>query len=260
MTLNTNTVPQGLFGPGILWLTRTDIVSATPVNVGYINEFSTDFTFETKQLYGQNQFALLAARGTAKTSGKMKAATLSGQALNAVLFGGTWDSTKQYDYSSITSAIPATPYEITLAIPRSGTLDKDLGVTFAATGQPLTFIGSGTPTTGQYTIDFSGHGYTFAAADTTLLVTINYVYTYTMAVKGQNQVIVNNPIGTTPTFQLDYVTSLYGATYYLRLFSCIGGKWSQAHKLTDFSMPEYDFEFFANAAQQIGIISLATQA
>ena len=44
---------------------------------------------------------------------------------------------------------------------------------------------------------------------------------------------------------------------------CIGvssGKLTQAFKLSDFMMPEYDFEFFANAGQQIGIVSLATTA
>jgi hypothetical protein len=257
---NTNTVPQGLFGPGILWLTRTDIPFATPVNIGYINEFSTDFSFETKQLYGQNQFALLAARGTAKTTGKMKAATLSGQALNAVLLGGTWSTTSQYDLFSLSTTVPASgPYSITLAISRSGTMNKDLGVTYAATGQPLTNVVSG-PTAGQYSVDISGHTYTFASADTGLGVNISCIYTYSTGVTGQNQTITNTPIGTTPTFQIDYVSQLYGATYFLRLFQCIGSKWGMNHKLTDFAMPEYDFEFFANAAQQIGIISLATTA
>src|SRR3974390_1557028 len=94
---NTNVVPQGIFGPGILWVTRTDVASSTPTNIGFCNEFSIDISYETKQLFGQNQFPLLAARGTAKCSGKIKAATLSGQALNAVLFGGSWTAAQQYD-------------------------------------------------------------------------------------------------------------------------------------------------------------------
>jgi hypothetical protein len=256
---NTNVVPQGLFGPGILWVTRTDIANPTPGNIGYINEFSYDFSFDTKQLHGQNQFALLAARGTAKTSGKMKAATLSGNALNTVLLGQTWTAGTQYDATTTAAtAIPATPFTITPVAPSSGTFDTDLGVTNATTGVPLTLVASA-PAAGQYS--HVAGVYTFSSADNVsgVLVKISFAYQFTTA-PGQSMIIQNQVIGTTPTFQLDYKTTLYGATYYVRLFQCIGSKTALAHKITDFAMPEYDFEFFANAAQNVGVISLATQA
>lgn len=257
---NTNTVPQGLFGPGILYLTRTDIANATPTNVGYVNEFSTDFSFATKELYGQNQFPLLVARGTAKCTGKIKAATLSGQALNALLIGGTWTAGTQYDLTSTpATAIPTTPFEITPTVPSSGTWSSDLGVVNAATYEPLTQV-SGSPAAGQYSV--SAGVYTFSSADhgSAISVIITYSYTFTSGATGQSMTITNQPIGTTPTFQLDYKTSLYGSTYYIRLFQAVANKWTMGHKLEDFAMPEYDFSFFANAAQQIGIISLATLA
>lgn len=257
---NTNTVPQALFGPGILWITRTDVTPSTPVNIGFINEFSLDISFETKQLFGQNQYALLAARGTAKSTGKMKPATLSGQALNTVLLGGTWVTGTQYDAAaSPSTAIPTTPFHITPTVPNTGTWNSDLGVVNAATSVPMTLVASG-PTAGQYSV--AAGVYTFSSADQVsgISVIMNFSYTYTAGALGQNQVIVNNPIGTTPTFQLDYKSNLYGATYYLRLFQAIGGKAAFNHKITDFVMPEYDFDFFANPAQQVGIISLASQA
>src|SRR5438270_4160868 len=102
---NTNSVPQGLFGPGILWLTRTDVANATPTNVGFVNELTIDISYTTKALYGQNQYPLLVARGEAKTSGKIKAATLSGQALNSLLIGGAWTAGTQYD--AVTTAATA---------------------------------------------------------------------------------------------------------------------------------------------------------
>jgi hypothetical protein len=263
---NQNVVPQGLFGPGILWLTRTDIANGTPVNVGFINEFSYDFSFETKQLFGQNQFPLLAARGTAKCSGKMKAATQSGLALNTLLLGGAWTAGTQYDASTTAATlIPTTPFQITPTVPSSGSWNADLGVVYGSAGgntkvgQPLTQVQSA-PAAGQYSV--SAGVYTFASADNVsgYNVVISFAYTYTTGATGQNQTITNQLIGTTPTFQMDYKTTLYGATYYLRLFQCIGAKWAMAHKITDFALPEYDFEFFANASQQIGILSLATQA
>ena len=256
---SANSVPQGLFGPGILWLTRTDVAGATPTNIGYISEFSTDLTFETKSLYGQKQFALLSARGTAKATGKMKAATLSGQALNATLLGGTWTSGTQYDATTTPATpIPTTPFQITPTVPSSGTWDIDLGVINAATGEPLALT-TGTPTAGEYAV--AAGVYTFSSADNVsgISVAISFAYSFTTA-PGQSQIILNQDIGNTPTFQIDYKTTLYGATYYLRLYQAIASKWSMGHKITDFASPEYDFEFFANAAQQIGIISLATKA
>jgi hypothetical protein len=257
--MSTNSVPQGLFGPGVLWATRTDIANQTPVNVGYCNEFSTDISFETKQLYGQNQFPILAARGTAKCTGKIKAATLSGQALNAMLLGGTWTVGTQYDvYMAPSIAIPATPFTVTPTFPSSGTFSGDLGVVNAATGVPLTLV-TGTPTAGQYSI--TAGAYLFSSADHAAGISVitSSSYTYTAA-PGMSQTIANQLIGNTPTFQLDYKSILYGATYYLRIFNAVGSKWSMGHKLTDFAMPEYDFDFFANAAQNIAILSVATQA
>ena len=91
-------------------------------------------------------------------------------------------------------------------------------------------------------------------------VIISIAYSFTTGATGQNMVIANTPIGTTPTFQMFYKTTLYGATYFVQLYQAIGSKTAFGHKLTDFMMPEYDFEFFANASQNIGLISLATTA
>lgn len=259
---NTNIVPQGVFGPGILILTRTDVPNATPINAGFVQEFSTDIKFDLKELYGQNQFPLLVARGTGKCSGKIKAAVVSAQVLNTVLFGtgGTLTPTEQYDFSiTAATAVPVTPFQITPTVPSSGTFDKDLGVINAATGEPLTLVASA-PAAGQYSV--TGGVYLFSSADNVsgVSVIITFAYHFATGAVGQVLTIANQPIGNTPTFQIDYKSTLYGATYYVRLFQCVGGSWAMGHKLTDFASPEFDFSFFANAAQQLGFISLATAA
>lgn len=256
---NTNVVPQGLFGPGILWVQRTDVTPSTPINIGFVNEFSIDISFDTKQLFGQNQFPLLSARGTAKCSGKMKAATLSGQALNTVLLGQTWTTGTQYDtFSTASTPIPNTPFQITPTVPSTGTWYADLGVLNAVTLEPLTLVASG-PIAGQYSV--AAGVYTFSSADHTsgISVIISSAYSFTSGATGQSMIIANTLIGTTPTFALYYKTTLNGATWFVQLYACIGSKTAFGHKLTDFMMPEYDFEFFANASQNIGLISLATQ-
>jgi len=265
---NTNIAPQGVFGPGILWVTRTDAGDLSPVNVGYCNEFSTDLSFENKELYGQNQLPLLVARGTAKATGKVKAAALSGKALNALVLGGTWTAGTQYDtYTSLAKLIPATPFTITasttetattMLIPNTGSFNLDLGVVNAATGQVFTVIPSGTPVAGQYKV--TAGAYVFASADnvSAISVYISFAYTYTSAA-GQSQTFANPIIGSTPTFQLDYKSILYGSTYYLRIFNAICTKWTMGHKITDFAMPEYDFGFFQNASGNVFTLSVGSQ-
>jgi hypothetical protein len=256
-----NVVPQGVFGPGILVATRTDVSGVAPINVGYCNEFSTDLSFDTKELSGQNQLPLLVARGTGKFSGKIKAAAMSSAALNVILLGSMASTVvgTQYDLSTtVSTAIPATPFQITPAVPSSGTWNSDLGVINAATGAPLQPVASG-PAAGQYAVA-SGQ-YTFSTADHTagISVIISFSYSYTSAA-GQVVTMTNQPIGTTPSFQLDYRSILYGATYYLRIMNCVGSKWGMAHKLNDFAMPEYDVSMFPNAAGILAFLSVASQA
>jgi len=236
-----------VFGPGSLYLTRTDVSNSTPINIGYAQEFSLDQSAENKELFGQNQYPLVVARGTVKITGKAKAAEISGIALNNAWMGESSFATGQIlmaqgEAGSVPA--PAGPYTITVS--HSANFDADMGVLYASTGLPFQKVASG-PTTGQYSV--SAGVYTFAAADTGIAVLITYAYTSSSG--GQKLTATNRPIGFTPTFQLDYVTSLQSKPYYLRLFSCVSSKLSQSFKLTDFSMPEIDFSVFANSAGNV---------
>ncbi len=256
--MQTNSVPQGLFGPGILILTRTDVANSTPVNVGFCNEFSYDISGDIKDLFGQNRLPLLSAAGTQKCTGKIKAATFSGKALNSALFGGTFTAGQTSLKVTDATAIPTSPFTITPTVPDSGTYDIDLGVTNEATGVPFKLV-TGTPAAGEYA--HTAGVYTFSTADhgSAISVKIAYAYTHT-ASGGQTLIYANSLIGTAPTFQLDYSTILYGAEYNMRFYNAISTKLAMAHKLTDFAMPELDFSFFCNAAGNLFQLSLATTA
>jgi hypothetical protein len=234
-----------VFGPGSLYLTRTDITNATPVNIGFANEFSLDETAETKDLYGQLQYPLVTARGTIKATGKAKAAVVSGLAINAAFHGMSFSVGQLLMASGEAASVPAvSPYTVTVT--NSTHFDTDLGVVYAASGLPLIKVVA-TPTLGQYMVSVGI--YTFSAADEGVAVKITYAYLATMG--GQTKIVTNQLIGTAPTFQLDYSTSLNGNPYYLRLYQCVATKLSQSFKLTDFMMPELDFAIFANAAGNV---------
>lgn len=256
--MSSNSVPQAVFGPGSLYITRTDVANSTPVNIGYCQEFSYDETPELKELYGQNRYPLIAATGTVKATGKIKAATVSGIALNAAMWGLGFTAGQLSLASSPATAIPSTPFQITPTVPDTGTFDTDLGVVNAATGVPMTLVASG-PAAGQYSHALGV--YTFSSADQVsgISVIITFAYTHTVA-GGQKLIVTNQLIGTNPTFQLDYSSTLYGVSYYVRFFNCTANKLARAHKLTDFMMPEIDFSFFANAAGNVYETSLGTLA
>lgn len=239
--------PIALFGPGILCVRRTDIASQGSVNIGKAQEFSINLKASSKELYGQNQLPDLVARSTTKASGKMKAARLSSLAMNAAFFGQSFTSGGFSWNINEAFSVPATnPY--TYQSVNHTTFDQDLGVTYAATGQPLVLVASG-PAVGQYSQ--SGGTYTFAAADEGVAMLVTYTSTTT---SGQSLTYSNQPIGTTPVFQLDYwnnVNQPGASPFAVRCFSCVSDSFALQFKLEDFAMPEVDFSMFCDASNRL---------
>jgi len=254
--------PLATFGPGILICTRTDISNGTPVNVGYAQEFSIELAGNTKQLFGQNQFPLVSARATVKASGKLKAAVLSGIAMNNLFWGQTlstasglisWNVNSTYTLSTTSTA--------GLVVANSTIFDADLGVTFVNTGLPGRRVSTGAETSsGLYSVSSTGNPvfYYFSTADTTSLTagTTNPIkITYTQTTGGASSLLIANQlIGVSPTFQLDYYTNLNQPTakpFVVRCYQAIASKAALAFKLEDFMMPEYDFDLFANNSGQL---------
>lgn len=242
------------FGPGSLYLTRTDVANSTPINIGYAQEFSLDEAADVKMLHGQNKYALVAAVGTVKCTGKIKAAMISGIALNNAFRGATFTSGQVQAVFSEAGIVPTTPFQITTS---AGALtEADLGVVRQSDLSPYTKVASA-PATGQYSMVVGTGIYTFAAADVTNAVYISY--TKTVAGTGQKHVLANQAIGTNPTFQIDYSTSLIVAgtarPVFIRVYSCIASKLNQNFKLSDFMMPELDFTAYQNSAGNMYLIS-----
>lgn len=240
------------FGPGILIATRTDIVTPLAINVGYVNEFSIDLAGNTKELYGQNQFPLVAARSTIKATGKFKSAEISGIAWNAAFFGETagfqsggysWNIDSTYTIGSTTALVTT--------VANSSLFDADLGVWYSTKGLPLQRVSAGAEAAGKYSV--AAGLYTFSAADTALGIKVTYTTTNS-ATTVQSLIVANQPIGYTPTFQLDYYTALNQPTskpFAVRLYQAIASKMGMAFKLEDFMMPEFEFSFFSNANSQV---------
>jgi hypothetical protein len=232
------------FGSGVLIGARTDVANATPINFGLLQEITIDESATTKSLMGQYQRPVAIARGSVKTSGKAKVARISGIAF-ASLYYGVAPLPGQIATSFAEAwAIPATPYEATVA--NAATFVEDAGVTFAASGLPLTLVAS-SPAEGQYSV--AAGVYTFSAADTGKGVLISY--TYALSGSGQKFTISNQLMGTTPTFKAKFYTTFQGNPVSLQLNNCVSSKFSFATKLEDFVLPEFDFEAFADASNNV---------
>lgn len=245
------------FGSGALIATPS-AANSTPIQFGTLQDVSVDFSFTNKSLMGQYQFPVAVARGEGKITGKAKFGTISGAVFNSIFFGTT-ETVGQtlWSYNEAQSVPAASPYTVPAA--NAATFDEDLGVTYAVSGLYLVKVAA-SPTVGQYAVNASTGVYTFAAADEGKAVLLNYSFTQTTSGTGAKSIITNNLMGTAVNFQLDLYgqnPNVAGAQWSLRLFSCLSNKLSLDAKNSDFTVPELDFEAFANASNQIGQINTA---
>jgi hypothetical protein len=155
------------------------------------------------------------------------------------------------------------------------TFDADLGVTYASSvggssfaGLPLQRVSTGSEGLGKYSIGSTTPGlYNFSFTETTVAaipvpVKITYTQSGSTTSSTLNQTsltVTNQPIGFTPTFQLDYYTALSQPTaqpFGVRVYSAVAAKHMMAFKLEDFMLPEFDFDIFANNVGQVYTIVL----
>lgn len=247
------------FGAGILYgYALTDATGATlsvptPYQFGTLQNVNFDASWDTKQLYGSRQFPVAIGRGKGKITCKADIATINGGLLNSLVFGQTLAAGIDAVYTDSTgTAVPTTPYQITPTIPSSGTWAEDLGVISVATGLALTKVASG-PTTGQYSV--SAGVYTFAAADTTLVMFINFRYTATSTTAAK-MTIANLPMGYAPTFKAVLSTPYNGKNLELIMPNCVSDKLSFATKLDDFAIPSMNWSLLADASNNVAYWNL----
>jgi hypothetical protein len=239
------------FGSGVLIGTRTDIVGATPVNFGLVQEVTIEEAASVKELYGQFQYPIAVARGTIKTTGKAKVARISGLAFANLFYGVTPAAGQVATAFAEAAVVPtASAYSVTPA--NGATLGDDAGVVYAATGLPLIKVGA-SPALGQYTL--AAGLYTFSTADAGKAVLLNY--TYAIPTVGQKFSVTNLLTGTTPTFQAQFFTTFQGQAVSLKLNMCTSSKLSFGTKIEDFVVPEFDFSCFADSTGTVMTWSFA---
>lgn len=240
------------FGSGALIATPAG--ASTPVQFGTLQDVSVEFSFASKSLFGQYQFPIAMARGEGKITGKAKFANIDGPLFNNCFFGQTEVAgQKLWAYNEAGSTGSGSPNTYTTV--NAGAFDEDLGVVYAASGLALIRVAS-SPSVGQYCV--SAGVYSFNAGDAGKAVLVSY--SYSQSSLGSHALLTNKIMGAAPTFQIDFYQAnpnIAGAQWSLRLYNCLSNKLSVSSKMQDFSIPELDFEAFANAANQIGELNTA---
>lgn len=246
---------QYAFGSGNWYVTQLQdadgnaISNPTPYPLMTLQEGSIDFSGDIKELYGQNQFAVAVARGKVKVGVKVKPARIMAALWNSLFFGQTLNSGLIANYTDTAgAAIPATPFQITITPPSSGTYAADLGV-IDWNGSPMKRVAS-SPATGQYSVNVTTGVYTFAAADTAKTVYINFQYSATVT-NAQKMDVMNKPMGYMPTFKSDLTVSYLGKLTTFSLPMCVCNKMSIGFKNEDFAVPEFDAAVFDNGTGKI---------
>ena len=142
-------MPIYQFGSGTLFATPVTTIgnaaaNPTPTQFGSLQDVSLDISFDTKELYGMYQFPDVIARGKGKITGKAKFARVNGKQLNDLFFGQTVSAGQTLAQLDQAAAVPASPFQITITPPNSGTFVEEtiggtwneaVGLTFGGDGQ-----------------------------------------------------------------------------------------------------------------------------
>lgn len=243
---------QLIFGAGDFFaVPSTDyagngISNPTPIRLGVIQSMTLEVSGDMKELHGQYSFAVDSARGKGKVGGKVEFSQVSGRAINSIMFGQTETTgTLQAVYADTTGqVVPASPYQITVAPPGSGTFVEDLGVV-DIDSVAYTRVGS-TPAARQYSVNPSTGVYTFNSAQAAATVYISYRFSAT-ALRARSLVVNNVAMGQAPTFKAIANVSYKGKSALVILPNVMSTKLALlGTKLDDYSQQSIEYSVFTN--------------
>jgi hypothetical protein len=220
----------------------------TPGTLGVMQSCDIEFSGSSKTLYGQQQSPVAVARSEMKYTAKAKFAQIFGKQWCDYFFGQATSASYKSASLNESHTVPASPYTVTISPPNSGTFSEDLGVSYASSGLSLVRV-TATPATGQYSVNEATGVYTFAAGDTTANVFVSYLYSLTTG--GVSMVAANELMGFAPTLELTWVGSYNNQGAVVKLYNCLCSKLTLQAKNTDFSVPDIEFEAFANSAGNV---------
>jgi hypothetical protein len=243
---------QFAFGSGTLIGKRTDVTGTSPALLGTLQDVSLDFDRKIETLLGQYNMAVAAGGGEFKITGKAKFARLQATQINNLFLGQTLTADSMVE---MTTGEAGTVASAAVTVANSATFVEDFGVFYATSGAQLAPVAS-SPAQGQYSV--SSGVYTFNASDNGASVLIYYSYT----VASGNKISLSNQLaGPLPMFEISLKETFnYFGTdkdLLVKLNACVSPKLSLPFSNQKFTVAEFDFQAIADAANNIGTISVS---
>jgi hypothetical protein len=243
---------QYAFGSGTLIGKRTDVTGQPPCLLGTLQDVSLDFDRKIETLLGQYNMPVAAGGGEFKITGKAKFARLQATQINNLFLGQTLTANSMLEMTTGESGTVASG---AVTVANSSEFAEDYGVFYASTGVQLTPVSS-SPAQGQYSV--SSGVYSFNTADNGSGVLIYYSYTVS---SGNKISLANQLAGPVPMFEVSLKETFnsFGSSKDLlvKLNACVSSKLSLPFSNQKFTVAEFDFQAIADAANNIGTISLS---
>ena len=239
---------QSVFGVGFLFATPLG-TSPTPTRFGRLQDVQVDFSYDSKLLYGSNQYALENARGKAKIDLKASVGVVDPNLFNNIFFGlstSTGETLNSVDE-------PQTSAASSITVANASTFSQDLGVYNTVTGLWMTRVAS-SPAAGQYAVNTATGVYTINAAQQNQLLKVSY--TYASPSTGVSLSFTNQLMGSSIIFSVQLVNKFRGADGVVRsLFLDFPAvqcpKLSMPLKLDDFTLPQLDMSAQDNGSGNV---------
>ena len=236
-------------GVGRLWITPTSnylgqpipLEKRKPIALGAIQDLNFSITADVKSVKGsESKMPLAQAQTAQELSGSFKYKDFSGESFSYLMFGQVMDDGQYATVLDTAGHVINNTHSVTVTPPDSGSFEKDLGVFFNATLVQLERVET-SPATGQYSLDEDTATYTFATADESKKVNINYCYK--ASTQGKSLTIQNSPMGPTAYFRLDAVLNTAdGEQIVVSILKCVASKYDIAAKMDDFTENSVDFK------------------
>lgn len=234
---------QYVFGTGSLVLVPPGS-NPTPVEVGTLQEVTLNIDQALKELRGAYSFPVAVGQTEGKIEGTAKSGNLNAGLIRSFLSGATTTAGASLrNAQNEPGTIPGTPYQVTVT--NSAQFSVDQGVYNVTQQKPMTRVASA-PTTGQYSV--AAGVYTFAAADTTNVVWISYLYTST---SGNTTVFTNPLMGGGTEFVMYVMNQSQGKYSGWKLHAVRLGKLALPTKNTDFLISDLAFSAFADSSGNV---------
>lgn len=193
-----------VFGVGEMY-TTPNAKNPDPIKIGTPQGLSLSFSGDEASVFGNKRFAVARAGTTLDTTATITMGEFQPEFFSRYLFGATKGKGRHKQIE-----------EVVILTDNSGTVsyvaddfDRNLGV-IGKDGTRYALVETA-PTEFQYTLDKTTGTYTFNAAAATKTVSIRYGQFFPN--EGDQYVIKNSLMGSTPSFQLEVVGEFEGKGY-----------------------------------------------